>query len=276
MNRHLDEQTFYEGTHQQENERALSSSHDDEEDTEEDKQGGTRSIYLGNIAAACQAVNADCKQPFRSEPARREERRLANRRSAKMSRDRKKMERDQLQEKATRLSQMNLALAQENEDLRKQVNILLQQQNQHDNPHLTEDTQQVHIMLQTQTQSADEVFRQNLMMKSINAGPSLLVPNDLQVQREKLLTQLMLREQEEKQNYFLGQQSMGGLLQHNNIIIGGLPGLGRQQLGASDGQGTVPTMSRDSLTDAGFDNFGFDAFSSQDGNKRQRRGSDFL
>lgn len=42
-----------------------------------------------------------------------------------MSRDRKKMEREQLQDKATRLAQANLALTKENQELRRQVSSLM-------------------------------------------------------------------------------------------------------------------------------------------------------
>lgn len=266
MNHHPRDEGFYQSIHQ-------CSSHDDQDNTEEDEQGGISSIYLGNIAAACQSVNADCKKQFRSEPERREERRLANRRRAKMSRDRKNMERKQLQEKAKKLSQSNLDLAQENEYLRTQVNILLQQQNQHDNPHISEGTQQVHNMLQNHTQSGGEDFRQN--MNSNNTGITLNATNDLLVQQERLWTQFMLhQEQEEKQSDFSGLQAIG-TLEPNNIFIGGMPGFIRNYLGASDGQNTVTSMSRRSPTDAGFDNFEFDyVFSSNDGNQLQRRDSD--
>lgn len=103
---------------------------DDYDDNDDDQDMETRGMYLGNIAAACDAVNAACKKPFRSEEEKREERRAANRRSAKMSRDRKKLEREQLQEKATQLAQVNLALTKENQELRKQISMLLSQQSQ--------------------------------------------------------------------------------------------------------------------------------------------------
>jgi bZIP transcription factor len=80
---------------------------------------------MGNLAAACDAANAACKRPFQSEEEKLEGRRNANRRSAKMSRHRKKMESEQLQERAAQLAQANLALMKENLELRKQISILL-------------------------------------------------------------------------------------------------------------------------------------------------------
>jgi hypothetical protein len=80
---------------------------------------------IGNIAAACDATNAVAKKVSRSEEEKMHIRRSANRRSAKMSRDRKKVESDHLQEKANLLAQANLALTKENHALRQQIELLL-------------------------------------------------------------------------------------------------------------------------------------------------------
>jgi hypothetical protein len=92
-----------------------------EQEEGEEIQQPILSSYMGNIAAACNAANAATQKPFRTNVEKQEERRVANRRSAKMSRDRKKMERDQLQEKATRLAQANLALIKENQELKQEI-----------------------------------------------------------------------------------------------------------------------------------------------------------
>ena len=81
---------------------------------------------MENIAAACDAVNAENRKQNRSEEERRAERRLANRRSAKMSRDRKKVESDELQQKAARLAEENQMLSNENKDLKRQILLLLE------------------------------------------------------------------------------------------------------------------------------------------------------
>lgn len=109
---------------------AASSSTYDHGDDDNDDYGDDAPQELlwsgmGNIAAACDAANAVSKKPPRTEVERQHERRAANRRSAKMSRDRKKMEREQLQDKATRLAQANLALTKENQELRRQVSALM-------------------------------------------------------------------------------------------------------------------------------------------------------
>lgn len=80
---------------------------------------------IGNIAAACDATNAVAKRVSRSEEEKMHIRRSANRRSAKMSRDRKKVESDHLQEKANLLVQSNLALTKENHELRQQIEMLV-------------------------------------------------------------------------------------------------------------------------------------------------------
>lgn len=102
------------------------NSEEDDDDSNDGKMGSV--LYMGNIAAACDAANAATQKPFRTDVEKQEERRAANRRSAKMSRDRKKMERDQLQEKATRLAQANLALTKENQELRQQIATLISRQ----------------------------------------------------------------------------------------------------------------------------------------------------
>jgi hypothetical protein len=81
---------------------------------------------MGNIAAACDAANAVNRKPFRSDQAKLDARRRANRRSAKMSRDRKKVESDELQMKANRLTRANLELTIENQGLRRQVSELVE------------------------------------------------------------------------------------------------------------------------------------------------------
>ena len=76
---------------------------------------------MGNIAAACDAANAASRKHFRSEEAKQHARRHANRRSAKMSRDRKRMESDELQAKANQLAQSNFVLTKENQVLKEQI-----------------------------------------------------------------------------------------------------------------------------------------------------------
>jgi len=91
----------------------------------EDKSVDMLFAGMENLAAACDASNSACKRPFQSEEEKLEGRRNANRRSAKMSRHRKKMESEQLQERAAQLAHANLSLLKENVELRKQISILL-------------------------------------------------------------------------------------------------------------------------------------------------------
>jgi len=74
-------------------------------------------LGLSNIAAACDATNKSCRKVYRSD----EDRRAANRRSAKLSRDRQKKLMDELRTKIEELYRVNLDLSRENQELKKQV-----------------------------------------------------------------------------------------------------------------------------------------------------------
>jgi len=106
-------------------------SGDDEEEEHGNRDVAANDMLfagMGNIAAACDAANAANRKPYQTEEAKQEGRRNANRRSAKTSRDRKKMESDQLQGLSSQLAQSNLALMKENQELRQQIAGLLNRQ----------------------------------------------------------------------------------------------------------------------------------------------------
>lgn len=281
MNRYHEEDSIY---HSADEDQARSCPHGDEEedDSSDDDSiigSGEANVYLGNIAAACEAVNADCKHPFRSERERREERRIANRRSAKMSRDRKRMERDQLQDQATMLAQHNLALTRENEDLRKQVRQLTQQQSRSVTPATYTDATQLGFSPHQhqhhhQHQSMAEGMRQHL---STNFLGGFMLPPDIMTQKDNLMFQLMMQEKQKRHNSSNfgphGIENYPSFAQQESNF-GSLPNsVGQSQMEIYNKQNTESTTTMTLFGNNGLDSTGMDAFP-QTGEMRQRRGSD--
>lgn len=276
--------------HSADEDQTRSCPHGDEDDDDDDDCSDDDSVhahveanvYLGNIAAACQAVNADCKHPFRSERERREERRIANRRSAKMSRDRKRMERDQLQDQATMLAQHNLALTRENEDLRKQVRQLTQQQSRSVTPATYTDATQLsfpshqHQHLhqhQHQHQSMTEGMRQHL---STNFLGGFMLPPDMMTHKDNLMLQLMMQEQQKRHNSSNfgphGIENIPAFTQQERTF-GSLPSsVDQSRMEIYNKQNTATTATMTLFGNNGLDSTCMDAFSPT-GERRQRRGS---
>uniref|UniRef100_A0A7S1UW76 BZIP domain-containing protein n=1 Tax=Grammatophora oceanica TaxID=210454 RepID=A0A7S1UW76_9STRA len=216
---------------------AAARDSDDDDSSGDEDHGDDGMMYLGNIAAACKMVNAACKKPYRSEEEKREDRRAANRRSAKMSRDRKKMEREQLQEKATKMAQLNLALTKENQELRKQITFLLQNQKQGENNASTPSSNQS-LPTDLSQLAGSATAPMPVGLKDSLAGTTGLWDGSnggggsaAMGQQQDLLVAQMLQEQQRKRAASLMSQGMGGIagLQQTqgglSAALGGMGGM---------------------------------------------------
>ena len=106
---------------------------DDHIDGYYEEEGGSiaqhQEMYAGvsNLFAACETINATRPNRRRTVEEKREERLSANRRSARDSRNRKKLVFEELQRSVARLAEENDVLRKENESIRDQMNYLMRQ-----------------------------------------------------------------------------------------------------------------------------------------------------
>jgi len=102
---------------------------DDESSEEEEVAPQHEVMYAGvsNLFAACEATNATRPKRHRTEEEKRQERLSANRRSARESRNRKKLVFEELQRSVARLAEENASLRKENETIKGQMSALKRQ-----------------------------------------------------------------------------------------------------------------------------------------------------
>lgn len=102
---------------------------DDESSEDEEVAPQHEDMYAGvsNLFAACEATNATRPKRHRTEEEKRQERLAANRRSARESRNRKKLVFEELQRSVARLAEENASLRKENETVRAQMSALKRQ-----------------------------------------------------------------------------------------------------------------------------------------------------
>lgn len=102
-------------------------SDDDSSEGDEGPQHDQMYAGVSNLFAACEATNATRPKRHRTEEEKKMERLSANRRSARESRNRKKLVFEELQRSVARLAEENASLRKENETTRAQMSALKRQ-----------------------------------------------------------------------------------------------------------------------------------------------------